>query len=62
MTFRFYDPRVLRRFLPTCNPAEMKVFFGEVETLFAESELSGKLLSFRLTEENHLKQSEIDFN
>lgn len=62
MTFRFYDPRVLRRFLPTCNPAEMKVFFGEAEMLFAESEEAGKVLSFHLTEENHLKQSEIDLN
>lgn len=28
--FRFYDPRVLRAFLPTCTPQERKLFFGNV--------------------------------
>ncbi|HEX8638125.1 MAG TPA: DUF4123 domain-containing protein [Pyrinomonadaceae bacterium] len=59
MTFRFYDPRVLQSFLPTCKPAELKVFFGDVDTFFAESE-DDKLLSFNLAEENNLKQSAID--
>lgn len=58
MTFRFYDPRVLQRFLPTCKPAELKVFFGGVETFFAES-ADDRLLSFDLAEENHLKQSAV---
>ncbi len=59
MMFRFYDPRVLRRFLPTCKPAELKVFFGDVESFFAESDDS-KLLSFSLAEENSLKQTAVD--
>lgn len=62
MTFRFYDPRVLHRFLPTCKPAELKVFFGDIEMFFAESEDDRKLFGFDLAEDNHLKQSEIDFN
>jgi hypothetical protein len=61
MMFRFYDPRVLRRFLPTCKPAELKVFFGDVESFFAESD-DNKLLSFSLAEENNLKQAAIDIN
>lgn len=28
--FRFYDPRVLRHFLPTCTPEERDHFFGNV--------------------------------
>jgi hypothetical protein len=28
--FRFYDPRVLRRYLPTCTAAECQVMFGDV--------------------------------
>ncbi len=38
MIFRFYDPRVIQKFLPTCSPAELKVFFGEVDKFFAESD------------------------
>ena len=28
--FRFYDPRVLERFLPTCDAAQLTDFFGPV--------------------------------
>lgn len=31
--FRFYDPRVLARFLPTCNAAQVSDFFGPVSAL-----------------------------
>jgi hypothetical protein len=36
--FRFYDPRVLRAFLPTCNPAETQSILGPVRWFFAEHE------------------------
>ena len=29
--FRFYDPRVIQQFLPTCNDAELSEFFGPVQ-------------------------------
>ncbi|MGD9589180.1 MAG: DUF4123 domain-containing protein [Pyrinomonadaceae bacterium] len=35
--FRYYDPAVLRKFLPTCNAGELKTFFGDVETFFIGS-------------------------
>ncbi len=44
--FRFYDPRVLRDFLPTTTPGETKVFFGPVEIWFLESEDPQSILSF----------------
>ena len=31
--FRYYDPRVLRVFLPTCNPDETNRFFGPIQVL-----------------------------
>jgi hypothetical protein len=36
--FRYYDPRVLRIYLPTCNNKEINTFFGEIESFFVESE------------------------
>ena len=35
--FRFYDPRVLRTFLPACNTAELEAFFGPVQSFIMES-------------------------
>ncbi|HEY0466175.1 MAG TPA: DUF4123 domain-containing protein [Polyangiaceae bacterium] len=37
MYFRFYDPRVLRVFLPSCTPAELNDFFGPVGSFLIES-------------------------
>jgi Domain of unknown function (DUF4123)/FHA domain len=34
--FRFYDPRVLRVFLPTCTPQEVVQFFGPIRQYFFE--------------------------
>ena len=31
LLFRFYDPRVLRDYLPTCLPDELKHFFGSID-------------------------------
>lgn len=59
MLFRYYDPRVLRRFLPTCSPGELETFFGRVDTFFAEDEEGKSLLRFGL-ENNSLKQTELE--
>jgi hypothetical protein len=59
MLFRFYDPRVIRKFLPICEPDQVETFFGKVETFFAEAENEEKLLSYKF-ENNELKQGEID--
>jgi len=47
--FRFYDPRVLRVFLPTCNEAELAEFFGPVLFYAAEDEDGARLVRFRRT-------------
>ncbi len=40
--FRFYDPRVLRVYLPTCNRAEIKAFYGPVLRYIAEDAKTGQ--------------------
>ena len=44
--FRFYDPRVLRVFLPTCTLEETSRFFGPVLCYLIESEQTNLLLKF----------------
>ena len=36
--FRYYDPRVLRTYLPTCNQGELAEFFGPVAAFVLEDE------------------------
>jgi hypothetical protein len=47
LAFRFYDPRVLRVFLPTCEPSERLQMLGPVDVLACESTQSDDLLEFR---------------
>lgn len=54
--FRFYDPRVLRDFLPTCNASELRDFFGPVDAWMVESRDREALL--RLTNEGGSLASE----
>jgi len=42
--FRYYDPRVLRVYLPTCTSREAKVFFGPIRRILVEGEGVGGLL------------------
>ena len=36
--FRFYDPRVLRVFLPTCDEDQLKEFFGPIKAFLMEDD------------------------
>lgn len=36
LMFRYYDPRVLRSYLPTCTPRELEIMFGPVDSFFVE--------------------------
>jgi hypothetical protein len=44
--FRFYDPRVLRVYLPSCNTAEAAQFFGPVHCYLMEAKGPETLLRF----------------
>lgn len=50
MYFRYYDPRVLRVFLPTCNADELKVLFGPVDEYLMESEDGGDVVRFTVAD------------
>jgi hypothetical protein len=49
LLFRFYDPRVLRVFLPTCNGGELAQFFGGHGEYVLEAEEPSQLLRCRMT-------------
>ena len=36
--FRYYDPRVLRPYLPTCSHEQLREFFGPIQAILVESE------------------------
>jgi hypothetical protein len=46
MYFRYYDPRVLRIYLPTCNAEEINYVFGPINSYLLEDEDSSILLRF----------------
>ena len=45
--FRYYDPRVLRVYLPTCNEEELKLLFGPVERFWCETEDGRSILEYQ---------------
>ncbi len=47
LLFRYYDPRVLRIYLPTCLPAEIETFYGPIESFVMEGETAEEILEFR---------------
>jgi hypothetical protein len=49
MLFRYYDPRVLRTYLPTCNKEELEAIFGPVHSFLMEDEAGEGLLRFQFT-------------
>lgn len=59
--FRFYDPRVLHGFLPTCTPVELKDFFGPAQMFLAESPDSSATLLSLLGEGNKLERETVRF-
>jgi hypothetical protein len=44
--FRYYDPRVLRIYLPTCNAEELRTFFGPIQHVMLEDDDSTTLVRF----------------
>jgi pSer/pThr/pTyr-binding forkhead associated (FHA) protein len=48
--FRFYDPRVLRAFLPTCRLDELREFFGPIDSWIAETRDGSAFTVSSLTE------------
>ncbi|HTU63568.1 MAG TPA: DUF4123 domain-containing protein [Polyangiales bacterium] len=45
--FRFYDPRVLRQFLPTCSAEQLGLVLGKIRRVDLEAADGGELWRFR---------------
>lgn len=56
--FRYYDPRVLRVYLPTCNAQELKTVFGPVMSYLTEDENPMALGKFLLIQ-NALQEDKV---
>jgi hypothetical protein len=48
LLFRYYDPRVLRVYLPTCRQEELETVFGPIDRFWLEDERPETLLEFRV--------------
>lgn len=59
MYFRFYDPRVLRIFLPTCDLIQLREFFGPVQKFIAEDEDPQFALIYSLNADGTLKTEKV---
>jgi hypothetical protein len=47
LMFRYYDPRVLRAYLPTCLPGELRAVFGPADMFIVPGEDPRTAVSFR---------------
>jgi hypothetical protein len=45
--FRYYDPRVMRVYLPTCNAEELNTVFGPLQYYFLEGEDAQVAIQYR---------------
>jgi hypothetical protein len=48
LLFRYYDPRVLRVYLPTCTPSELRQVFGPIEGWLVEGVRDVKAIGYSL--------------
>lgn len=48
LIFRWYDPRVLRVYLPTCQAGELRTVFGPIDAFYCEGAAPSVLLDFRV--------------
>jgi hypothetical protein len=55
--FRFYDPRVLKIFLPTCDEKQIKEFFGPIESFIVEGDTKEEAIRF--WQQNGILQEEV---
>ena len=58
LLFRFYDPRVLRVYLPACNAKELAEIFGAVQEFAMEAEDPTRMLRFKLSGGALVEQTE----
>lgn len=54
LLFRFYDPRVLRLFLPSCNRQQLELLFGPLGAFVMEDEQGSHVVTFGRDDEGRL--------
>jgi hypothetical protein len=57
LLFRYYDPRVLRVYLPTCWPNELEQVFGPVKAYLVEGADSGTVIQYRVDEKGLVERA-----
>jgi len=57
LLFRYYDPRVLRVYLPTCWPAELAKMFGPVKAFVVQGDDSETVIQYRVDEGRLLEKA-----
>lgn len=50
LTFRFYDPRVFRQYIPTFDMSQLIAFYGAIESYWVEDKNATGLLRYQLRE------------
>lgn len=55
--FRFYDPRVMRSYLPTCTTQQLTEFFGPVDFYIAEGEEPARAHAWSLADGKLIAQT-----
>ncbi len=61
LLFRYYDPRILRTYLPTCSSQELEYVFGPIECFLSESKVVENMIEFRF-DRGKLVQRTISLN
>jgi hypothetical protein len=54
LMFRYYDPRIMRTFAPTCDLAQRKELFGPLRRIVVEAEKPNAAQIFSLTKDGEL--------
>ena len=57
--FRYFDPRVLRDFFPTCDPQQLSNMFGPVRRYVLESETGNEWIEYTVTNQFKLVENAI---
>jgi hypothetical protein len=50
LVFRYYDPRVLRVYLPTCTPDELRIVFGPIQRFWMEDKEPDTIIDYSFNE------------
>ena len=59
LAFRYYDPRVLRVFLPTCSQDQLQTLFGPIKSFMMEGDDSKTVIRYRFDGEE-LTEKRVD--